>query len=67
MSLMFYYRWKCKTLYNDYTLEIYFKLFTTQSWLLKTLKLNRLENIVGNGENAYNQPFSFSYNVFYPF
>ena len=37
-----------------------FKLFTTQSRLLTTLKIKPFENIVGKGENAGNQHFLFS-------
>ena len=32
-----------------------------------TLGKNTFEKIVGKGENAGNQHFSFSHNVFYPF
>ena len=40
--------------------------FTTQSRLLTTSGKQPFENIVGKGENAGNQHFLFSLNVFYP-
>ena len=40
------------------------ELFTTQSGFLMPVGKNPFENIVGKGENAGNQHFSFSHNVF---
>ena len=40
----------------DQTLQKVRSLFTTQSWLLKTLK-QALENTMGKGENSGNQHF----------
>ena len=40
--------------------------FFTQSWLLMTLRKKPFENIVGKGENAGNQHFSFFHKGFYP-
>ena len=52
-----------KNLYN-YNI---FQLITTKSHLSMTLKNNPFKSIVGKGENAGNQHFRFSQNVFYLF
>ena len=41
------------------------QLFIIQPWILTTFRKELLENIVGKGEHAGYQYFSFSHNVFY--